>query len=150
LIDETGVASLCHLPQNLRKESSTTPGTRVCAGFSADEDVLFHTNTFWTEGMSQVQMPDDAVYSAQAPQFLRGRRFMIPPSSVAIILRSFWKGMRISPENHGDDNKPEETTICTHSPYWATTASLQLFPKSRRLRVEFDSACRAQHEEIVL
>jgi hypothetical protein len=52
--------------------------------------------------------------------------------------------------DHGDDNKPEETTIRTHSPYWATTASLQLFPKSRQMRVAFDSACRAQHEEILL
>jgi len=61
--------------------------------FQPDEDVLFHTNTFWTEGMRQVQMPDDAVYSAQAPQFLRGRPLYDSASSGAIVLRSFWKGM---------------------------------------------------------
>jgi hypothetical protein len=33
---------------------------------------------------------------------------------------------------------------------WNTTATLQLFPVSRRMRVAFDSACRAQFEEIVL
>ena len=103
-------------------------------------------------------MPDDAVYSAQAPPFLRGR----PLHDSAVERRDRFKKVlernepRISAPwrkimtDHGDDNEPEETTICTRSPYSATTASLQLFPKSRRKRVAFDSASRAQHEQIVL
>jgi len=95
-------------------------------------------------------MPDDAVYSAQAPQFLRGR----PLHDSAVKRRDRFKKLLERNEplditalakimaDHGDDNEPEETTICTHSPYWATTASLQLFPKSRRMRVAFDSASR--------
>jgi len=48
--------------------------------------------------------------------------------------------------DHGDDNKPEETTICTHTALTGNNGQLQLFPKSRRMRVAFDFACRAQHE----
>jgi len=52
--------------------------------------------------------------------------------------------------DHGDDNKPEKTTIGTHSPYWAAPASLQLFPKSRRMRVAVDSACRAHNTKRIV
>jgi hypothetical protein len=52
--------------------------------------------------------------------------------------------------DHGSAGDPSSSTICMHSPYWTTTASVQLFPKSRRMRIAFDSACRAQYAEIAL
>src|SRR5438034_1576518 len=45
---------------------------------------------------------------------------------------------------------PGDTSICKHSDYWNTTATLQLFPVSRRMRVAFDSACRAKYKEFGL
>jgi hypothetical protein len=52
--------------------------------------------------------------------------------------------------DHGGQDLPTDTTICVHGTYWTTTASLQLFPRSRRIRVAYDYACRAQHEELAL
>jgi hypothetical protein len=34
-----------------------------------------------------------------------------------------------------------------HSDYWNTTACVQLSPKDRKMRVAYDSACRARFEE---
>jgi hypothetical protein len=123
-----------------------------------DEDVIFHTNAYRTEEMRRVQISDDAVYTQQAPQFLRGRpvhessarrdaRFeKLLAGHEPLDLSALSKIM----SDHGDDNQPSDTTICVHSSYWYTTASLQLFPGSRRMRVAFDSACQAQYAELAL
>ena len=52
--------------------------------------------------------------------------------------------------DHDTAGNPTDTSICKHSDYWNTTATLQLFPKSRCMRVAFDSVCRAKYEEIAL
>ncbi len=50
--------------------------------------------------------------------------------------------------DHGRDGTPSNESICMHSEYWSTTATLQFFPRSRRIRVAFDSACRAQFTDL--
>ena len=122
------------------------------------EDVLFHTNTFWTEEMRQVQVHDDAVYTRRAPAGLRGHLL----HQSAIKRRERFEQLLASDQpldlnalsrimaDHGEDGKPADTTPCVHGPYWSTTASLQLFPRTRRIRVAFDSACRGQHVELAL
>jgi hypothetical protein len=50
--------------------------------------------------------------------------------------------------DHGSNGMPSDDTLCVHSSYWNTTACLQFFPRSRRLRVAYSAACRARYEEI--
>ena len=52
--------------------------------------------------------------------------------------------------DHGHDDQPSAETICMHSDYWHTTACLQFFPKQRKMRVAYDTACRARYEEFQL
>jgi hypothetical protein len=52
--------------------------------------------------------------------------------------------------DHGHDDRPSSDTICMHSDYWQTTACTQFFPAQRKMRVAYDTACRAQYEEFQL
>ena len=52
--------------------------------------------------------------------------------------------------DHGPDGVPGDYTLCVHGSYWYTTACIQYFPRSRRMRVAYDTACRARFEEIEL
>ena len=52
--------------------------------------------------------------------------------------------------DHGEDGVPGKYTPCVHSDYWNTTACLQFFPASRRMRVAYEPACRAQFTEMTI
>jgi hypothetical protein len=108
--------------------------------------------------MREVQVPDAAIYSGKAPRSLRGRRLHESAEERTQRFKDLLKkngpldlvALASIMGDHGSANAPSASTICMHSPYWTTTASLQLFPRSRRMRVAFESACRARHTEITL
>jgi hypothetical protein len=121
-------------------------------------DVLFHTNAFFTEKMRQVETPRDAYYTDRAPLPLRGRRIHESANERDRRFRQLLDHdeplnadqlLRIMAD-HETDGLPGDTSICKHSDYWNTTASVQLFPSSRRMRVAFDSACRARYTEFAI
>jgi Acyl-coenzyme A:6-aminopenicillanic acid acyl-transferase len=133
--------------------------TRSAVRRPADgEDVIFHTNTFSTANMRAIQIPDNAIYTEQAPEFLRGRLLHESAFERARRLETLVEQAHTLDVNalaaimadHGAHGEASDTTICVHSPYWSTTASLQLFPRSRRMRVAFDSSCHARYHEVVL
>jgi hypothetical protein len=121
-------------------------------------DVLFHTNAFSTEEMRRVEIPADAYYTDSAPPPLRGRR--IHDSAIVRNNRFIQllneretfdtEALRRIMADHETGGKPGDTSICKHSDYWNTTATMQLFPSSRRMHIAFDSACRAGYTEIAL
>lgn len=121
----------------------------------AGHDAIYHTNAFATEEMQAVQVPSDAVFTASAPTPLRGKRVL--ESSELRDRRLAWLMEPDRPlgaddlaalmSDHGEDESPGDHTLCTHGSYWYTTASLQYFPRSRRMRVAYASTCRAQYVE---
>ena len=128
---------------------------RPSAGAS---DVLFHTNAFFTEKMQQVELAANAYYTDRAPLPLRGRRIHESANVRDLRFQQLLAGdepldtdqlARIM-SDHQSGGMPGDTSICKHSDYWNTTATLQLFPVSRRMRVAFDSACRAKYAEFGL
>jgi hypothetical protein len=122
------------------------------------EDVLFHTNAFSTDSMREVQIPWDARYTDRAPTPLRGRR--LHQSSERRDER--FKTLLAEAEtfgveeigtimaDHGPTATASDDTPCVHGSYWYTTACLQFLPKSRRMRVAYDTACQARFAEIEL
>jgi hypothetical protein len=52
--------------------------------------------------------------------------------------------------DHGPDGIATDNTICVHSDYWNTTATMQFFPQRRSMRVDFRSACSARFQELEL
>ena len=121
-------------------------------------DALSHTNAFSSPHMREVQVPWNAVYTSSAPSPLRERRVhqssetrdqrfaqllseadVLDPDGLAAIMA-----------DHGSDGKPSDTTPCVHGDYWNTTACLQFFPKTRRMRVSYSSACLANFKDVEL
>ncbi|MCA9065567.1 MAG: hypothetical protein KDA96_21010 [Planctomycetaceae bacterium] len=117
----------------------------------SDSGILSHSNAFSDPGMRTVQIPDNAVYDNHAPSPLRGRR--VHESSARRDAR-FQTLLADAPAldadrlatlmaDHGPDGIPGNGTPCVHSSYWFTTACLQFFPRQRRMRVAYASACQA-------
>ncbi len=125
---------------------------------ASGDDAIFHTNAFSDAKMREVQMPNESVYTAAAPTPLRGKR-LHESSDVRDqrFKRLLTEADAIGADelaelmaDHGPDNMPSANTPCVHSEYWNTTACLQFFPRSRRMRASYSSACRARYQDICL
>lgn len=122
------------------------------------EDALYHTNAFASPRMQEVQIARDAVYTNSAPAPLRGRpvhwsselRDQRFEQLLAATDAFDADQLNALMADHGPDNQPGDHTLCVHGAYWFTTACLQFFPRSRRIRVSYSTACQARFEEIEL
>jgi len=122
------------------------------------EDALFHTNAFSSPQMLAVQVPWEAVYTNRAPTALRGRRLHESSEARDRRFQQLLGEMEVLAaddlarvmSDHGASGTPTDLTPCVHGAYWQTTASLQLFPRSRRMRVAYQNACQAQYAELAL
>ena len=122
------------------------------------EDVLFHTNCFFSDEMREVELARDAVFTRDAPAALTGQRVLESPEVRRDRLASLLSDAgRLGQDelaalmaDHGLTGQPDENTLCMHGSYWATTACLQLLPRSRRMRIAYEPACRATYREFEL
>jgi hypothetical protein len=122
------------------------------------EELMFHTNAFTCAEMREVEVDKRAVFTDRAPVALRGRRVQQSAEErdcrLSELLRS---STTLGPDelaqlmaDHGPEGIPNDYTVCVHGSYWSTTAALQYFPRSRRLRVDYAAACQARYEEVSL
>ena len=108
--------------------------------------------------MQSVQLPRDTIYTQRAPIPLRGR--LLHKSSelrdqrfAELLERSTVFGpteLAALMADHGPDDVPGDYTLCVHGSYWHTTATLQLFPNARRMRVSYSTTCQANYDDIEL
>lgn len=125
---------------------------------SAGSDALWHTNRFRAPEMRGNEIPEEAVFDARAPRALRGRRVHDSAERrYARIEELLGDSARLSADDiiarladHGPDGKAGDTTVCVHGSFWHTTAVLQYFPRSRRMRASFSTACQASLRELTL
>ncbi len=121
-------------------------------------DHLFHTNRFRAGLLSDVEVDDDTVFAGRSPRALRGRRVHDSSDLRDRRFADLFDGdERLSANDleriladHGPENEPGDATICTHGSYWYTTATLQFFPRDRRMRVAYDTACRPRFVDFEL
>lgn len=114
--------------------------------------VLFHTNRFQSPRMREVELHPRAVFTRRAPRPLRGTVVHRSADRRHGRLGDLLAGDRPVGRDdlvqiladHGPEGVPSADTLCMHSDYWHTTATLQLFPATREVRVAFDPACRAR------
>ncbi len=119
------------------------------------EDVLYHTNAFHTAAMQAVQVSPEAVFTARAPAALRSTKPLDSSrhrdARFAALLAQYtrlgWDELTAVMSDHGPDDSPESHGLCVHSDYWYTTASLQLEPRQRQMRVAYTSTCQAEYRE---
>ena len=125
---------------------------------AAGEDVIFHSNAFCTAPMREVQVPDDAVFTALVPTPLRNKCVLESSRArnarftelLARYAQFTAADLAAVMSDHGPDGQPSHLSPCVHSDYWFTTATMQFFPASRRLRVDYASACQAKYQEFVV
>lgn len=118
-------------------------------------DRLGHTNRYCSPAMREVELHPSATHNHKAPQALRGRRVHRSAedrdAEFAGLIDSVPEfdadAVRRIMSHHGPDGTPSFGTVCMHSDYWFTTASLQLFPADRRLRASFSPTCVAEYRE---
>jgi len=133
--------------------------TRSCLRRPASgENFCFHTNRFRTTKMRDVEAPADAVINERAPVALRGKRLhesaerrdarlaelLSDPAPIGV------DGLSQLLADHGAEGKPSAFSPCVHSDYWNTTTSVQMFPRSRRMRISLDRPCQADYHEFAL
>jgi hypothetical protein len=119
-----------------------------------DGDVLFHTNCYSTDLMRDVEVDANAVFTDNAPAILRGQRVLTSSErrnrrfAELVDARQTFDADDLAAlmSDHGTGGGPSSETICMHSDYWFTTACLQFFPRSRQIRIAYNSACRAEYE----
>jgi hypothetical protein len=122
------------------------------------EDVLCHSNSYATEAMQRIEAPANAYYSQRVPKPLRGSRVLESSDRrderFAELLGKTEQfdgpALQAVMSDHGPGDKGTACTPCMHSDYWNTTACLHFYPRERRMRVAYDSACRAQFADFAL
>ncbi len=130
---------------------------------TADEDLLYHTNHFQTAAMREVEVSPQAIFSTRAPSVLRGRRvlesaeFRFNRLEHLFAVHRAFDGDELARlmgdhglDDQGNGEGPDHRSVCMHSDYWSTTACAQFFPKSRRMRIAYTSACQAKYCEFGL
>jgi hypothetical protein len=121
------------------------------------DDALFHTNHFRTPEMREVEVSPEAIFGKNAPTALRGIRVL---ESAEARWERFEHlldaGKRFGPDELGDlmsDHGAEganHRTLCMHGDYWNTTACLQFYPRQRKMRVSYSSACDAKYVDFAM
>ena len=125
---------------------------------TAGEDWLLFTNVCLCPETRAVQVSETAAWSNKAPSPLRGGSVLRPHTDRCRRIQDlFLKQSRVGPDelaaimaDHGPTGVAGGASPCVHTDYFNTTAALQWFPVSRRVRVSFSSACTAQYVEIAL
>lgn len=119
-----------------------------------NNDVVFHTNRFTSKQMRAVEVHDQAVFTkpadvagirvhesadrrhARLGQLIEGTDPLDAHQLLAIMA------------DHGAENKPADTTLCVHGPLRSTVATMQHYPRSRRMRISLSSACDANFVDV--
>jgi hypothetical protein len=121
------------------------------------DDALFHTNVFRTPEMREVEVSPEAIFGKNAPTAIRGVRVLESAEARwGRFEHLLDEGKRFGPDeltdlmsDHGADGA-DHRTLCMHSDYWNTTACLQFYPRERKMRVSYSSACDAKYTDFVL
>ncbi len=119
---------------------------------------LAHTNKLSGAKTVAVEIDRRAVFDCRAPGPLRGTNVLessiVRYARLEMLLNSASRldSAEIARilSDHGQDGLGSLNTICMHSSYWSTSASLQLDPVERRLRVSFSPTCQAEYHEYAL
>jgi hypothetical protein len=121
-------------------------------------DYLLFTNVCHCKETCAVQVSEAASYSNRVPTPLRRSSVLKPHADrerriEALLLKQANVGHEELGNimgDHGPNGVPDGSSPCVHTDYFNTTACLQWFPASRRVRVAYSAACVAEYAEISL
>jgi predicted choloylglycine hydrolase len=125
----------------------------LSSNFSGARDpgngILINTNHYKCREMVSYDIPRNAYYTSKNVRALRGIR--LHESSELRYARA--EQLLLDMEmvtmkdllgvfcDHGESGRGDDNTICRHSPYFSTTCSIIMMPRSRRLLVTYGHPC---------
>lgn len=113
------------------------------------DGVLINTNHYLCREMTSYDIPRNAYYTGKNARALRGVRVHesseLRCSRVELLL-SQAESVSIKDllgvfSDHGESGRGDDNTICRHGPYFSTTCSLIMLPRSRRMLVTYGHPC---------
>ncbi|MEW6555651.1 MAG: C45 family peptidase [Actinomycetota bacterium] len=113
------------------------------------EGIIINTNHYKCREMVSYDIPRNAYYTSKNAKALRGVRVHesselrygraeqlfaeLETVGMRDLLRVFC--------DHGESGRGDDNTICRHGPYFSTTCSIIMLPRSRRLLVTYGHPC---------
>ncbi|MBC7246338.1 MAG: hypothetical protein H5T73_00980 [Actinobacteria bacterium] len=122
-----------------------------CGVREAEEGILVATNHYRCREMISYDVPRNAYYTSRNVQALRGvrvhesselryaRAVQLLSALETVTIKDLWSVF----SDHGESGRGDDNTICRHGPYFATTCSLIMLPRSRRLLVTYGHPCES-------
>jgi len=124
-------------------------------GMNGEKDYLICTNHYITNEMQKIEVPRNAVYNENAPQYLRGKpvhKSSILRYKTAFDILKNEAPSKISLEflnkkiqcSHGPENKPSEHTICNHGKVISTGFGIMIDIKNNHFYGTYGNPCKGK------
>jgi len=114
-------------------------------------DLLINTNHYKCREMTSYDIPRNAYYTKDNVRALRGirvhesseLRYVRAEQLLLDMERVTMKDLLGVFCDHGESGRGDDNTICRHGPYFSTTCSIIMLPRSRRLLVAYGHPCES-------
>ena len=122
-----------------------------CGVREPEEGLLVNTNHYRCREMISYDIPRNAYYTSRNMHALRGVRVhesselrcaraeQLLSAAETLTIKDLWSVF----SDHGESGRGDDNTICRHGPYFSTTCSVIMLPRSRRLLVTFGRPCES-------
>lgn len=123
----------------------------------AEEGILVATNHYRCREMVSYDVPRNAYYTNRNVPALRGvrvhesseLRYARTKQLLSVLETVTMKDLWSVFSDHGESGRGDDNTICRHGPYFATTCSLIMLPRSRRLLVTYGHPCESTYTDFL-
>lgn len=113
------------------------------------EGILINANQYKCREMTSYDIPRNAYYTNKSVKAMRGIRVHESSelrSNRAEQLLSEMETITMKDllgvfSDHGESGRGDDNTICRHGPYFSTTCSIIMLPRSKRLLVTYGNPC---------
>jgi Acyl-coenzyme A:6-aminopenicillanic acid acyl-transferase len=130
--------------------------SNFCGVRDPEEGILINTNHYKCREMTSYDIPRNAYYTKNNVRALRGVR--VHESSELRYARAEQllsdmeyisiKDLLSVFSDHGESGRGDDNTICRHSPYFNTTCSIIILPRSKRLLITYGHPCDSVFTDI--
>ena len=126
--------------------SSNFSGTR-----EPQDGIIINTNHYRCREMASYDIPRNAYYTGKNVKALRGVRVHESSEMRYTRAEQLFSAMEVLGMkdllsvfcDHGESGRGDDNTICRHGPYFTTTCSIIMLPRSRRLLVTYGNPCES-------
>ncbi len=121
----------------------------------AEDGLLIATNHYRSRGMISYDIPRNAYYTSRNVPALRGTRVhesselryarveQLLSEAEKLALKDLWTVF----SDHGESGRGDDNTVCRHGPYYQTTCSVIMLPRSGRFLVTYGSPCSSRYTD---